>query len=211
LDYQKNQLKAALCLDKDTTKKIPENAVPNHNVSQHLYQIIERTSCAIEIKEFTTKSMVAVCLFGALINHSCAPNVSKIEVEDKVCFMVMRPIALGEQLFDCYTQPFFSLPMRTRQGRLFKYGFKCECEACSNPKCFTEFEELKINSMKLRNYAQDMYMETNFGKEKRLALINKFAELKAKITEATFPSQEYCMLRSLLKESAETLALRYRP
>lgn len=40
--------------------------------------------------------------FCSLINHSCAPNVMRIYVEGKVALVVCRPIAAGEQLFDCY-------------------------------------------------------------------------------------------------------------
>jgi SET and MYND domain-containing protein 4 len=40
--------------------------------------------------------------FCSLINHSCAPNVMRIYVEAKVALVVCRPIAAGQQLFDCY-------------------------------------------------------------------------------------------------------------
>lgn len=40
--------------------------------------------------------------FISLINHSCAPNVNRIYVEDKMMLLVERPIKKGEQLFDCY-------------------------------------------------------------------------------------------------------------
>lgn len=40
--------------------------------------------------------------FISLVNHSCAPNVNRIYVEDKMLLLVERPIKKGEQLFDCY-------------------------------------------------------------------------------------------------------------
>lgn len=40
--------------------------------------------------------------FISLVNHSCAPNVNRIYVDDKMLLMVERPIKKGEQLFDCY-------------------------------------------------------------------------------------------------------------
>jgi SET domain/MYND finger len=207
-EYQKNLLKTSLCLDKNTKLNLPSQSP----IAEYLYQIIDRTACAVNTNGFTSKKVTAVCLFGALVNHSSAPNVSRIDVEDKVCFMLLRPIAAGEQLFDCYTQPFFSLPTHIRQERLIKYGFKCDCEACSYPKKFSEFEQLKISKRKLHQYAQDKYMKTNFEEEKRSELLKNVAELKMKVTEAAtnFPSQEYFMLRSLLKDCVETLALRYR-
>jgi SET and MYND domain-containing protein 4 len=45
---------------------------------------------------------IAVYPFISLVNHSCAPNVNRIYVEDKMLLLVERPIKKGEQLFDCY-------------------------------------------------------------------------------------------------------------
>jgi hypothetical protein len=44
----------------------------------------------------------AVFPFASLFNHSCAPNVSRINVGLKMFFLVKRPIKAGEQLFDSY-------------------------------------------------------------------------------------------------------------
>lgn len=40
--------------------------------------------------------------FASMFNHSCAPNVSRINVEDKMVFVVQRPIKKNSQLFICY-------------------------------------------------------------------------------------------------------------
>lgn len=40
--------------------------------------------------------------FISLVNHSCAPNVNRIYVDNKMLLLVERPIKKGEQLFDCY-------------------------------------------------------------------------------------------------------------
>lgn len=40
--------------------------------------------------------------FVSLINHSCHPNVLRINVKGKVAVIVCRPIPKGSQLFDCY-------------------------------------------------------------------------------------------------------------
>jgi hypothetical protein len=40
--------------------------------------------------------------FASLINHSCAPNINRCYVYDKVVIMVDKPIKKGEQIFDCY-------------------------------------------------------------------------------------------------------------
>lgn len=41
-------------------------------------------------------------LFGALVNHSCAPNIRGFYVENRIVTYVKRPILKGEQLFECY-------------------------------------------------------------------------------------------------------------
>lgn len=41
-------------------------------------------------------------IFGSLFNHSCAPNIDRILVDNKFVFFVRRPIDKGEQLFISY-------------------------------------------------------------------------------------------------------------
>lgn len=41
-------------------------------------------------------------LFCSLVNHSCSNNILRICFEGKVICVVCRPIAKGNQLFDCY-------------------------------------------------------------------------------------------------------------
>ena len=43
-----------------------------------------------------------LCVFGALMNHSCIPNIDRVFVDNKFVFYVRRPIKKGEQLFLCY-------------------------------------------------------------------------------------------------------------
>lgn len=40
--------------------------------------------------------------FSALLNHSCAPNVKRLNFEDKIILIVSRPIKENDQLFDSY-------------------------------------------------------------------------------------------------------------
>lgn len=45
---------------------------------------------------------IACYPFISLVNHSCAPNVNRIYIDDNMLLLVERPIRKGEQLFDCY-------------------------------------------------------------------------------------------------------------
>lgn len=44
----------------------------------------------------------AILIFGSLFNHSCAPNIDRMIVDNKFVFVVRRPINQGEQLFISY-------------------------------------------------------------------------------------------------------------
>lgn len=41
-------------------------------------------------------------IFGSLFNHSCAPNIERILVDNKLVFFARRPIKEGQQLFISY-------------------------------------------------------------------------------------------------------------
>lgn len=41
-------------------------------------------------------------ILGSLFNHSCAPNIDRILVDNKFVFFVRRPIMAGDQLFISY-------------------------------------------------------------------------------------------------------------
>lgn len=40
--------------------------------------------------------------FASLFNHSCAPNLTRVFVKDRMAFIVQRPIQKNSQLFICY-------------------------------------------------------------------------------------------------------------
>ena len=44
----------------------------------------------------------AILIFGSLFNHSCAPNIDRMIVDNKFVFIVRRPIKMGEQVFISY-------------------------------------------------------------------------------------------------------------
>lgn len=40
--------------------------------------------------------------FSSLVNHSCAPNVERVCMGNKIAMVVLRPLKIGQQLFDNY-------------------------------------------------------------------------------------------------------------
>lgn len=100
---------------------------------------------------------------SSLFNHSCAPNVVRVTVDDKLVFITSRPVTKDQQLFVCYRSNFLASTKEERQREIFKsYRFKCSCEACSKdfptsenlvkldedfkiPEFDSIFEEFKFN------------------------------------------------------------------
>lgn len=73
----------------------------------------------------------AVGLFGSLFNHSCDPNVTRINFDDKMVFIVNKPIKAGEQLFIAYRHSFHVTNRNERQSEITgTYDFNCKCKAC---------------------------------------------------------------------------------
>lgn len=40
--------------------------------------------------------------FSSLVNHSCAPNVKRVCIGNKIAMVVLRPLKVGQQLYDNY-------------------------------------------------------------------------------------------------------------
>lgn len=75
----------------------------------------------------------AVFPLCSLLNHSCAPNLVRIAVDNKLAFVVSRPIEKNAQLFISYRENFFRTEKAERQKEILEsYRFACKCEACSN-------------------------------------------------------------------------------
>lgn len=71
-----------------------------------------------------------LCLFASLFNHSCDANVRRTCVDNKIAFVVGKPIAAGEQLFISYGYSSYRMPREERQDHLQRYSFTCDCVAC---------------------------------------------------------------------------------
>ncbi|XP_052890927.1 SET and MYND domain-containing protein 4 [Anopheles moucheti] len=70
----------------------------------------------------------------SMLNHSCAPNVTRVTLIDGRCaVMVNRPIPKGGQLYDNYGMHHSVMSRKERKYALAKqYRFTCKCEACIN-------------------------------------------------------------------------------
>uniref|UniRef100_A0A2M4BHX6 SET and MYND domain-containing protein 4 n=1 Tax=Anopheles marajoara TaxID=58244 RepID=A0A2M4BHX6_9DIPT len=86
-------------------------------------------------KAFEPANYASACFpLLSMINHSCAPNMTRVTLPDGSCgVLIIRPIAKGGQLFDNYGNHHCLQDRKTRLTALMRqYRFQCNCEACKN-------------------------------------------------------------------------------
>ncbi|CRL03055.1 CLUMA_CG016778, isoform A [Clunio marinus] len=133
--------------------------------------------------------------FCSLINHSCAPNVTRVSVEGKVVLVVCRPIAEGSQLFDCYKANFNKQPKSSRQMTLLKeFNFTCDCEACD--KNYPAPPILPIKDIKIVKFGKKTEEEiVNLKGGQSLKRYHDCCEVIDKNHDQNFPSLELSLLQ----------------
>lgn len=164
----------------------------------HLYQVQRHT-----VSDIVSWSLIGGAnesigvgnfLLGALVNHSCSPNVQRLFVDDKMVLLAIRPISKGEQLFDCYLEPFYKLTLEERQALLKIYSFKCICEACFDPVRYST--TLQVKNEKLYRYANKLVKEMDgYNSVKRKVIIQTAKTLESKMQNSydprSYPNLEY--------------------
>ncbi|XP_052862156.1 SET and MYND domain-containing protein 4 [Anopheles cruzii] len=88
-----------------------------------------------DTEEFNPANYASACFpLLSMLNHSCAPNLSRVTLPDASCgVLVVRPIPKGGQLFDNYGKHHCLDDLTSRREELAKqYKFCCRCEACEN-------------------------------------------------------------------------------
>lgn len=219
-EYSKNQLKVVLGLAADPTfddddfadflfaahPQLKKHEKFIRKFILHLYQVQRRTMCGIGHWSLLSENMIrignGIYQFGALLSHSCAPNVMRFFVGNKLCLVVIRPITKGEQIFDCYTESFYNSPASQRQLSLEHYSIKCDCEACKNPDRYPMAFHLKVKNRAVLSSGIKTCQEIGMYPTEQIprkALIKAADRLKS-IMQSTraanlFPSQEYFMMQ----------------
>lgn len=147
--------------------------------------------------------------FCSLLNHHCAPNISRMFINDKLVLVVQRTIKKGDQLFDNYGYHFTNVSKNCRQSELLKqYKFKCNCDACSND--WPILSSLKIYDKVCLNKAKKVCRDLNLTDVNRKKAINKYKELCEIIdkNQTNFPSVEIC---SIIQSTAAYLEMILKP
>lgn len=73
---------------------------------------------------------ISIDLVTSYFNHSCIPNIVRLEKDRLTVIKAISPIKAGEQIFITYLEA-FSMDRTLRQNQLENmYGFKCKCRLC---------------------------------------------------------------------------------
>lgn len=73
-------------------------------------------------------SFTGLWLLPSLINHSCLPNSSRLDVGRAMFIHASKPIERGEEITISYFDTLLPLPQR--QSWCENWGFKCKCKRC---------------------------------------------------------------------------------
>ncbi|XP_063704394.1 SET and MYND domain-containing protein 4-like [Culicoides brevitarsis] len=134
---------------------------------------------------------------SSLLNHSCAPNVTRMGNDDAIVIVVRRHIKPGEQIFDSYGPHHLNQKARVRQEEIKKkYSFDCSCEACENDygllndlemEDIVEFFPLCAGIMKIMEYDKT-WAEKAYPQSKKF--LEKFGE--------KYPAYEVCAAQIIM-------------
>lgn len=118
-----------------------------------------------------------LCPFASLFNHSCDANVKRTCFDNKIAFVVAKPIEPGDQLFISYGYSSNRMPRDDRRNLLQRFSFQCECEACVRdfpqtrdlPRLDSNFDDPEFKTMNtsdaIREFKRNCeYIEKNIGK-----------------------------------------------
>lgn len=145
----------------------------------------------------------------SLLNHHCAPNVTRMFINDKIALVVQRPIKKGDQLFDNYGYHFANVAKDCRQTELLQqYRFKCACDACKNDWPF--LSDLKVGDKMCLNKAKKVCRElslTDLNRKKASVKYKELCEIIEK-NQKNFPSLETC---SIMQSATAYLEMSFKP
>lgn len=225
-NYDKNQLQVILGMagNKHESQKLHRKHLQKNYVNlskcppfmekfvEHLQTVMLASATKIKRKTVTGSAEgFAFSLLTSLLNHSCDPNVQMVMEEGlgREIMIVTRPIAKGEQIFDCYSYPFAyqSKQDRIQDLRASGVDFVCDCRACKNPQKFLTAHDLPVRDPKLMKKAKPIYLsEYETTKAGLIETIKKIQKIMQKgFNEAKYPSLEWYMLVDSMMERCERL------
>ncbi|XP_063708861.1 SET and MYND domain-containing protein 4-like [Culicoides brevitarsis] len=133
----------------------------------------------------------------SLLNHSCAPNIYRVNRYGTFAVVVSRNIKAGEQIFDCYGPHHQSHIKYERNQKLSRFFFTCNCEACAKDYPLLDFCRPKFlsNSVTLSDAA---YSVTNYDLKWIQEHYKKVKDFLKKFSSQHYLSADVLMVRTRL-------------
>lgn len=99
---------------------------------------------------------------GAMLNHSCLPNVIFGKINEDYYFISVRNIQKGEEICDNYCD--ITLDKNSRQKYLLnQYGFKCGCLRCTknDKELDKQAKQIEIERVKVFGFTKSKNLSLN--------------------------------------------------
>jgi len=101
------------------------------------------------LKLFERYDSSGLWIYPSLFNHSCSPNTSYFQLKSVMLMVATQDIAHDQELFVTYIDPI--LLFEERQSQLKNWGFKCQCNKCSDDSK-PERQLEQVNAKKLQEF-----------------------------------------------------------
>lgn len=115
----------------------------------NLYDMKEHSRVNKTSQTFGQSIGSGLFLFASLFSHSCDALVKRITVDNRIAFVVVRPVVAGEQVYISYGYSSYAMSRDLRRSHLRSYGFICDCKACSN-----NYTQLTQQQRMIREYEE---------------------------------------------------------
>jgi len=120
-----------------------------------IYLYCAKYSC----NAFDYQGKPAILFNATILNHSCLPNVIFGKENNQICFITIRDIKKGEEIYDNYIDITLTRTERQRQLKE-QYGFVCHCVRCveynstQNVKYDQEVIEIEHTRQRIFNHSK---------------------------------------------------------
>ncbi|KAK7950924.1 uncharacterized protein PG986_006652 [Apiospora aurea] len=129
---------------------------------ERIYCVILTNSMAIRLPGQSAVMGTAVDVVGAIMNHSCDPNVLISFDGNELLVRTLRAVEAGEELAHCYTDVQSDVLLRQKLLQV-EYFFVCTCSRCQSELaehvCVTHGDEAKTQS--IRSAQENLFASMN--------------------------------------------------
>lgn len=129
-----------------------------------------------------------ITLMSPFVKHSCAPNVTAIDSDDKMIYKTLRPIKKGERLLQSLFVPLLLEPDETRKKYMLESRkLDCKCTRCQGITA-TRRERQRLAADPEYRYVASKNLALNYDDNEAVQTINA----KCEAFLSRFSDVEWC-------------------